>query len=532
MFSYFLLLLLSIINLCMFKYLNILVLMNHNRYLIINISIFIFFISLGFTQNPNVLFIPIDDLKPMMGAYGDTLIQTPNMDRLARFGTVFHNTSCQQAICGPSRASLLTGMYPDHTQVWDLRTKMRNINPDILTIPQYFKSQGYTTAGVGKTFDPRCVDSRAEMDAISWSVPYLKSRGTQYANPEVNAAWKKAEKLVEGMQFDVNYKRTRAISNLGGPMCRPSTESMDVPDHIYGDGANARQALKLLETLAKAETPFFLSVGFSKPHLPFNAPKKYWDLYNADQIPLASFQDRAKNSPEIAYKGANLGEIGAYSDIPDKGPLSDEKQRQLIHGYMAATSYVDAQLGLVLDKLKALNLTDNTIVIIWGDHGFHLGDHGLWTKHSNFEQAVRSPMIISAPNLVPSSNTSPTEFVDIFPTLCELSNLEIPAHLPGQSLVELMKNPMLPVRFAALSQYPRGNKRMGYTLRSERFRYVKWLQLDYKQGARKGRMLATELYDYQADPNETINLSKDPQYTNLIKAFEAEFKRRNVAQIN
>ena len=484
-------------------------------------------------QKTNVLFIPVDDLKPMLGVYGDPLIKTPNIDRLAKTGTLFLNNSCQQAICGPTRASLLTGMYPDYTQVWDLRTKMRDINPQILTIPQYFKNQGYTTAGIGKTFDNRCVDNGQDMDKPSWSIPYLKVHSKQYANPEVNAAWEKAEKLVAGKKFKVNYLRAKAISDLGGPLCRPSTESMDVPDDTYADGANARAAVKMLDKLAKAKAPFFLSVGFSKPHLPFVAPKKYWDLYSQEDISLAAFRQRAKNSPNIAYKGSNLGEISSYSDIPNQGPLTAQKQIQLIHGYMAATSYMDAQVGLLLDKLEALGIQDNTVVILWGDHGFHLGDHGLWTKHTNFEQAVRSPMIISAPKgFTANKNNSPTEFIDIFPTLCELTNLNIPKHLPGKSLVPLMKDPSTSLRFAALSQYPRGAKRMGYTLRSERFRYVKWLQMNYKTGERNGSLIATELYDYQNDPLETVNQSDNPDYKQVVKAFENEFKRRNVAQLN
>lgn len=483
-------------------------------------------------QELNVLFIPVDDLKPLLGAYGDTLVKTPNIDRLAKSGTVFLNTSCQQAICGPSRASLLTGMYPDQTQVWDLRTKMRDINPDIVTIPQYFKAQGYTTAGVGKTFDSRCVDNGKFMDKPSWSIPYLKVKAKKYANPEVNAAWEKAKKLVEGQQFKVNYMRTKAISDLGGPLCRPSTESMDVPDETYFDGAHARAGVQLLEQLANEAQPFFLSVGFSKPHLPFVAPKKYWDMYDPNTIPLASFTGQAENSPEIAYKGSNLGEISAYSDIPNEGPLSKDKQIELLHGYMAATTYVDAQVGLLLDALKALGIEDNTLVILWGDHGFHLGDHGLWTKHTNFEQAVRSPLIISAPQgLSPNSSNSPTEFVDIFPTLCELTKLEIPSHLPGKSLVPIMKDPSTSIRFAALSQYPRGYRRMGYTLRSERFRYVKWMNINYKKGEREGKLIATELYDYENDPLETVNLSKNPDYTAVVDSFETEFKRRNIAQI-
>lgn len=484
------------------------------------------------SQKLNVLFIPVDDLKPMLGAYGDSLVKTPNIDRLAKSGTVFLNTSCQQAICGPTRASLLTGMYPDHTQVWDLKTKMRKINPNIITIPQYFKSQGYTTSGVGKTFDSRCVDNGKFMDKPSWSIPYLKVKSKQYVNPEVNAAWKKADKIIGDKKFKVNYMRSKAISDVGGPMCRPSTECMDVPDNTYSDGANAIAGAKMMEKLAKGKNPFFLSVGFSKPHLPFIAPKKYWDLYDRNAIPLATFRKKAKNSPEVAYKGNNLGEISSYSDIPDKGPLPVAKQKELIHGYMAATSYMDAQVGLLLDKLKELNIEDNTVIILWGDHGFHLGDHGLWTKHTNFEQAVRSPMIISAPKgFNANQNKTPTEFVDIFPTLCELTQIDIPDYLPGKSLVPLMKTPSKSIRFAAMSQYPRGTTKMGYTLRSERYRYVKWLQMKYKKGERKGKLIATELYDYEKDPLETVNLSENSEYQEIVAKFEEEFAKRNVAQV-
>ena len=485
-----------------------------------------------FAQKTNILFIPVDDLKPMIGAYGDTIIKTPNIDRLASSGTVFLNTSCQQAICGPSRASLLTGMYPDYTQIWDLRTKMRDKNPDILTIPQHFKNNGYITVGIGKTFDNRCVDNGIDMDKPSWSVPYLRVNSKRYANPEVNAAWQRAEQLVEGRKFEVNYMRAKAISDLGGPMCRPSTESLNVPDETYADGANARKALKVLEQLAKSDKPFFFSVGFSKPHLPFIAPKKYWDLYDRDKISISEFQKRAENSPDIAYKGYNLGEISSYSDIPDQGPLTVQKQKELIHGYMAATSYVDAQIGLILDKLETLGLRNKTVIILWGDHGFHLGDHGLWTKHTNFEQAVRSPLIISAPKgYEANKNNVPSEFVDIFPTLCELSNIETPVHLPGKSLVPIMKKNTNFLRYAALSQYPRGNSRMGYTLRSEKVRYVKWMRMDYKSGERKGTVIATELYDYDNDPMETLNLSNNPRYKLVVESFENEFKNRNVAQV-
>ena len=482
------------------------------------------------SQSPNVLFIPIDDLKPMLGCFGDENVKTPNIDRLAEKGTVFLNNSCQMAVCGPSRASLLTGMYPDHTKVWDLMTKMRDINPDILSLPQYFKEQGYTTAGVGKTFDFRCVDNFKDMDKPSWSIPYIRVKAKQYANPEVAKEFNKAAKLVEGMTFKAGYERVRKIVELGGPKCRPSTECMDVPDETYADGTNARAGIELLEQLAKGQKPFFLSVGFAKPHLPFVAPKKYWDLYDSETIEITAFQQKSENGPNIAYKG--MGELRQYSDIPKTPPLDAELQKKLIHGYMAATSYMDAQVGLVLDRLEELGIADNTIICLWGDHGFHLGDHGLWTKHTNFEQAVRSPMIIAAPKGFKAGKTnSPTEFVDIFPTLCELAGLNVPAQLQGESLVSVMKDPKGSVRFAALGQYSRHGPSMGYTLRSERYRYVKWLKMNYRKGETTGELIATELYDYQKDPMEKVNVANHAEYKEVVKSFEAEFARRNVAQL-
>jgi len=304
---------------------------------------------------------------------------------------------------------------------------------------------------------------------------------------------------------------------------------MDVPDHVYKDGAVARAGVELLERLAKGDKPFFLSVGFAKPHLPCVAPKKYWDLYDRESLSLAPYQQKATNARELAYK--SLGEIAAYSDMPEKGTIDKETQKRLIHGYMATTTYMDAQLGLLLDKLEELEIADNTIICLWGDHGFHLGDHGMWTKHTNFEQAVLSPLLIAAPKgFKANSSNAPVEFVDIFPTLCDLSGLDIPKHLPGKTLVPVMKDTSTSVRYAALGQYPRG-KVMGYTLRSERYRYVKWLNLNYRKGETKGKLVATQLFDYEKDPLETENLATNSEYRTIMDSFEEEFARRNIAQV-
>lgn len=512
----------------------------------INTIIISLYFSLGllassiFGDRPNVLFIPVDDLKPMLACYGDEKIKTPNIDRLAAKGTVFLNNSCQMALCGPSRASIMTGLYPDQTGVWDLQTKMRDVTPDVLTIPQFFKQQGYITTGMGKTFDPRCVDNGKDHDAQSWSIPYgsvpeIRSRDhfQDFVNPLTVEAGRSAEAQLAGRVFNPGYLKNREMAKIGGPLARPSTESMDVPDDAYPDGALVNAAMKMLDRLAAEEAPFFLSVGFHKPHLPFVAPKKYWDLYDRDAIELAEFQNPPAGSPKIALKGfGGISELGAYSDIPREAELSEELQRRLIHGYMATVSYVDAQVGKLMDRLETLGLAENTIICLWGDHGFHLGDHKFWTKHTNFEQAVRSPLIVFSPrSFQPGKTNAPTEFVDVFPTLADLCGLEVPTHLPGKSLVPLMSDPDASFRDSAMTQYAKGAKgkpAMGYSLRDERYRYTKWIQIDFKKGERSGPLLARELYDYLKDPLETENLVDDAAYKKIVQRFEASFQGRGV----
>jgi arylsulfatase A-like enzyme len=488
----------------------------------------------------NVLMIPFDDLKPLMGCYGVKEILTPNMDRLAARGTVFLNNCCQQAVCGPTRASLMTGMYPDTTGVWDLKTRMRDVNPDILSMPQYFRQQGYETTGLGKTYDPRCVDKK--LDEPSWSIPYGTAKYLfnqkaprpmwGYQNAETRAAKKKGNALIKGQKFSSGSARNRALTKVAGSMVAPATECADVPDDAYPDGALVKGGCVMLERLAKGDKPFFLSVGFLKPHLPFVAPRKYWDLYDPAEIKIHPFQKHSKDGVDIAYH--NSGELRSYSDIPLKGDLPPEMQIRLIHGYRACVSYVDAQLGILLDKLEELGLADKTIVCLWGDHGWHLGDHAMWCKHSNFEQAARAPLIISAPGQPKGTKTmSPTGFVDIFPTLCELASLPIPTQLQGKSIVKLMSDPKASVRKAIMSQYPRsidGQPAMGYTLRDERYRYVKWLQMNFRGGARKGLLIGAELYDYQTDPNETVNQAENPKFAAIVQRFEDIFAEMGVAQ--
>lgn len=510
---------------------------------------------------PNVLFIAVDDLKPVLGCYGDKLVKTPNIDKLAKRGTVFLQNYCQQAVSGPTRASLMSGMRPDYTGIWDLKTKMRDVNPEILSLPQYFISKGYQTAGIGKIYDPRCVDD--ELDKPSWSIPYYKN-SDQYISlktgkPESGYQLPATKALAKKYREEGQAKglKGKDLNDFIGKYIKPSVECADVPDNAYNDGSNALYAKELLAKFSKSGKPFFFAVGFSKPHLPFVAPKKYWDLYKRDEMPLAPFQKKALNGPEIGYHTA--AELYAYSDIPEISSFSDQKigldmplakQKELIHGYYAATSYTDAQIGILMNALDSLGLSKNTIIVLWGDHGWHLGDHNLWCKHTNFEQATHAPLLIASPAIKPSITKSPSEFIDIFPTLCDLAGLAIPSHLDGKSLVPLMKDPKAMVKEFSVSQYPRPQNKlesgrlgwsdgefMGYSLRTGQYRYTIWLKDTFrtKKTFSNDLVVATELYDYKKDPNETVNVVNDPGYTGVAKELKGkmiEFFRSQQKKLN
>ena len=522
------------------------------------VFIFLFFSLMSAQEKtkPNILFIAIDDLKPILGCYGNTLIKTPNIDRLAKMGTVFMSNYCQQAVCGPTRASIMTGKRPDYTKVWDLKTKMRDINPAILSLPQHLITQGYSTQGIGKIYDSRCVDK--QMDSPSWSVPYYNYFKTeeQYYSKETGMPVLGAYQLPATKELALKYTKeaqdkglsNKELDDYVSKLLKPSVECVDVPDNAYNDGANALRALEILEKLKTATKPFFFAVGFSKPHLPFVAPKKYWDLYKREDMPLAAFQEKSKNNVDVAYH--NSGEMRGYSDIPPLVSFTDQKdfgltlpidkQQELIHGYYAAVSYTDAQVGKLLDKLDALGLTKNTIIVLWGDHGWHLGDHNIWCKHTNFEQATRTPMIISAPGIAASTTNASTEFVDIFPTLCDLAGVKIPEVLDGKSLKPIMNKSARSVKDYSISQYPRSgtkseterqgyasSKVMGYSLRDKRYRYTIWMTNDFRstQVFNSDLIVGTELYDYDKDPNETINVVDEKKYKSVAK----DLKRKMIA---
>ncbi len=484
-------------------------------------------------EKTNVLFIAIDDLKPMMGAYGHDHMVTPHMDQLANSGVLFTNAHCQQAVCGPSRASLLTGMRPDYTGVWDLKTRMRDVNPNILSLPQHFKANGYTTVAIGKIYDPRCVDK--QYDGPSWSIPYSESAKyeypVQYGEPALSYyALEESKQIVHQLEEEAKAKGEKNIHGYVSERFKPSTECADVPDEAYIDGQICNNALRYMKDLSQQEAPFFLAVGFKRPHLPFSAPEKYWDLYKREDVKLAEYPHAVKDGVAMAYH--NSGELYSYTDIPPLTSFSDiftdnlpeDKQRELIHGYYASTSFIDAQVGKLMEQLKELGLDKNTVVVLWGDHGWHLGDHALWCKHTNFEQATRVPMIIYTPEGQNGVYTHPAEFIDIFPTLCELTGIESPEHLQGESLVPALTNTTSKVKEYAVSQFGRGTHE-GYSIRTDRYRLTLWLKEDYRtyMPFDEKRITAGELYDYQEDPLETVNLYGSKKHQQVRKQMMQHF---------
>jgi arylsulfatase A-like enzyme len=483
-------------------------------------------------KKPNVLFIIVDDLKPILGCYGDPFVKTPNIDRFAKEGVVFTNTYCQQAVCGPSRASFLTGMRPDYTGVWDLETEMRNINPEILSMPQFFKQNGYITAGIGKVFDSRSVDEN--IDKPSWSIPFYKKSNDYYPKEMGKAKGRyRGVKVLEEIEI---YEKIGGAKGLTGKElsnfikinAKPSVESLDIPDNAYIDGATVLHSKDILKVLKENAKPFFFAVGITKPHLPFAVPKKYWDLYNRDEIQLAEFRENANNSPLVAYHRA--GELYKYTDIPPIASFSDvnggmelpfDKQKELIHGYYASVSYADALIGKLISTLESLDLKDNTIVTIIGDHGWHLGDHNLWCKHSNFEQATRIPMIFKIPGIKASKKSVLAEAVDIFPTLCDATGIKIPEQLQGASLMPILMETKNKVKDYAVSQYRRGKnmRTFGYSIRTERYRLTLWMKDFYRlyKPFDEGYIVSGELYDYDNDLLETENYYNSKEYVSVKK---------------
>jgi iduronate 2-sulfatase len=468
-------------------------------------------------DRPNVLFITVDDMRPELGCYGNQIVKTPNIDHLAAHGIVFNHAYCQQAVCSPSRSSLLTGRRPDATRVWDLQTHFRAALPDAITLPQHFKANGYYCAALSKIYHVGFEDGR------SWNEPHWYPRGESVDTNPVDWTRKIITKhSVRVQEYSArskpdaqdNDQPAKGKNGKRGPAFEVSPKA----DDRLPDGATAAEAVKRLHELKSKGQPFFLAVGFLKPHLPFVAPKKYWDLYDPNTIPLPAIDHLPLGAPGFAGHGNS--DLHNYPGVPKGNPIPTDFAKKLRHGYYACISYTDAQVGRLLDALDKEGLADNTVIVLWGDHGWQLGDHGLWHKHTNFELATRAPLLINVPHAKTAGRKcdAPVEFVDIYPTLADVCGLAIPPGLDGTSLKPFLENPDASATKVAISQSPRsagkaGGAIMGYSIRDERWRCTFWRE---RYGS---KIIATELYDEKNDPAETVSLHEKPENKAIIEAL-------------
>ena len=457
----------------------------------------------------NVLMILVDDLKPNLGCYGDDIAVSPNIDRLASKGIRFDMAYCNQAVSVASRYNLLTGARSTSTGLYDFGKELRDVYPNAVTLPQFFMNAGYHTEAIGKVFH---VGHGNTNDKASWSIPHFHDKVIEYLLPEsTDRKLTREEALFENTRL-YDPESTEIWKLPRGA----AWESPDVLDDAYADGRVARHAINRLRELNKnIDQPFFMAVGFARPHLPFSAPKKYWDLYDPENLPMPKYEKDPEDAPSMAIKRG--GEIDQFKPIPaGKYVYEDSLTRKLIHGYYASMSYMDAQLGRIIDELERLDMIENTIIVLWGDHGWHLGDHGYWTKHTNYEQANRIPLIIVDTQIIDAgtSTSQLTETVDIYPTLADLCGLGepvTPQPIDGLSLVSVLKNPEERIRNHAYHAYPHGGY-IGRAIRTERYRLVEW------QNWQKPEDVLYELYDYKDDPLETNNIAEnEPEIVEMMK---------------
>lgn len=452
---------------------------------------------------PNILFIAADDLRVELGCFGSVIAKTPNLDALARRGVRFSHAYSQQAVCNPSRASVLTGRRPDTLRVWDLQTHFRETLPEVVTLPQYFKNHGYTAIDIGKIYHNESGPRAPKFpfaDPPSWSAPPRFAVGAHWQDWYVPGS-------PEG-------PKTKA-----GP-----SQCVEVPDETYFDGKIAAEACAALRKFQQTREPFFLAVGFWKPHLPFNAPKKYWDLYDRAAFATPEPAEMPKGAPEIAHHHST--ELRNYDGVPKDGPLTAAQMAELRHGYLAGISFLDAQVGRVLYELNRSGLAENTVIVFWSDHGFHIGEHDLWGKTSNYELDARVPLIIAGRGITHANAESRAlvELLDLYPTLVELAGLPAAPGLEGRSLGPQLRQPEVPGREFAVTQHPHpfyGGKstHMGYALRTARFRYVEWRTMA------TGAIAWRELYDHVNDPRETTNRIDEPALRAEVERLAAAAER-------
>lgn len=458
-------------------------------------------------RRPSILFISVDDLRPSIGCYGDKYAVTPHLDRLARRGLVFNQAHCQVAVCNPSRASLMTGLRPDTLGVWTLPIHFREAKPDAVTLPQWLRKFGYVAVSHGKIYHNPTPDPQ------SWSEPIRQVEGLQQGYP---AGWRNQIRETQVKLPPRDWRK----NNLRGP----ATASPVIDDELLVDGARTTMTIEDLRRLGKGDKPFFLAMGFIRPHLAWIAPKKYWDLYDPKELPVITDGQVTPNTPPYAL--SNSYELTHYVDqieFPkpwDKRRVADANARRLMHGYYACVSYVDAQIGRIMTALDEEGLADNTIVVLWSDHGWKLGEFNGWGKMSNYEIDTRVPLIISAPGMKTAgqSTDSLAELLDLFPTLCELAGIETPDFVEGTSLVPVLEEPLATVNDAAFSQYHRnheGEQYMGYAMRTSTHRFVEWRNFT------TGEVTARELYDHRDDHSESENIA-DSVSEKLLDSLTAQ----------
>ena len=450
-------------------------------------------LSAAANEKPNILFIMIDDLRPELGCYGSPVAITPNLDALASQGLLFERAYCNFAVCGASRASMLSGLYPlPRKRFTSYKTYLQDDAPGVKTLPQVFKEAGYTTLSNGKIFHhPSDTEDR------SWSEPAWKPKGGKERGIHAQLPQTNAKLSEKGRGYIV--------------------EKADVPDNAYGDGRLAEKVIADLGRLKKEGKPFFLTCGFVKPHLPFYAPTKYWDLYDQDKLALAGNRFFPRGAPEkelrgsTEYEGYHLGDLEVNSDL---------WHQTMKHGYLACTSYVDKLVGDVLSELDKQGLADNTLVVVWGDHGFHLGEHNFWGKHNTMDHATRIPLIIRLPKSMRkeasagAKTRAMVESVDLFPTLCDLAGLDTPDTAQGRSFTPLFNQPGKPFRSSIYTR--RGN---GDTVITEQFAYTR-----YKD--RNGKVTGEMLFDHSIDPQENQNLADAAGYVPNVRYHNELLDRR------
>ena len=459
------------------------------------------------TRKPNILFIAVDDLRPSLGCYGDKHAISPNIDALAKRSVLFDQAHCQVAVCNPSRASLMTGLRPDKLGVWTLPIHFREAKPEAITMPQWFRRHGYTAISHGKIFHNPTPDPQ------SWSEPIRQLTGVKQGYPnDVGNIIRSAQAKLPAADWRKH--------NLRGP----ATSAPVIDDHLLVDGARTDLVIEDLERLAKSEQPFFLAMGYIRPHLAWIAPKKYWDMYDPDTLPVLINEQVTPNTPPYAISTSyELTHYVDQIDFPkprDSKRLTNETAQHLMHGYYACVSYVDAQIGRLLSALKEHGHADNTIIVLWSDHGWKLGEHNGWGKMSNYEIDTRVPLLISTPHSRSAGQhiSSPVELLDLFPTLCELATIETPTFIDGKSRVDMLNNPDGQYKSVAYSQYYRRydhsedsqkshllqpsqvRQYMGYAIRTATHRYVQWRDFE------TGDITAHELYDHRTNDGETKNI--------------------------